>query len=110
MEEADGGQRDRIGLVEDLVVVEKPLLVAADLDRGVEDAADPLADRQLNAIVGGRRTDAAIAPLLELDDDRVLGAGREVSRQHRVEAPAGVAELVLEDDAVVVQTGLIDQH
>ena len=32
VEVTDGGQRDRIGLVEDLVVVEQPLLVAADLD------------------------------------------------------------------------------
>ena len=30
--------------------------------------------------------------------------------QHRVEAAAGVAELVLEDDAVVVQLGLVEQH
>ncbi len=50
---SDGGQRDRIGLVEDLVVVEQPLLVAADLDRWVEDAPDLLADVQLDAVVGG---------------------------------------------------------
>ena len=59
VEVADGGQRDRIGLVEDLVVVEQPLLVVADLDRWVEDAPDLLADVQLDAVVGGRRTDAA---------------------------------------------------
>lgn len=110
VEVADGGQRDRIGLVEDLVVVEQPLLVATDLDRWVEDAPEALADGQLDAVVGGRRTDGAVAPLLELDDDRVLGAGGGVAGQHRVEAAAGVAELVLEDDAVVVQLGLVDEH
>ena len=110
VEVGDGGQRDRIGLVEDLVVVEQPLLVAADLDRWVEDAPDLLADVQLDAVVGGRRTDAAVAPLLELDDDRVLGARRGVAGEHRVEPPARVAELVLEDDAVVVQLGLVDEH
>ena len=110
VEVGDGGQRDRIGLVEDLVVVEQPLLVAADLDRWVQLAPDLLADVQLDAVVGGRRTDAAVAPLLELDDDRVLGARRGVAGEHRVEPPAGVAELVLEDDAVVVQLGLVDEH
>ena len=30
--------------------------------------------------------------------------------QHRVEAAAGVAELVLEDNAVIVQLGLVDEH
>ena len=92
------------------MVVEQPLLVAADLDRWVEDAADRLADVELDAVVGGRRADALAAPLLELDDDRVLGAGGGVAGEHRVEAAAGVAELVLEDDAVVVQLGLVDEH
>ena len=110
VEVADGRQGDRIGLVEDLVVVEQPPLVVADLDRWVEDAPDLLADVQLDAVVGGRRTDAAVAPLLELDDDRVLGARRGVAGEHRVEPPARVAELVLEDDAVVVQLGLVDEH
>ena len=110
VEVADGGQRDRIGLVEDRVVVEQPLLVAADLDRWVEDAPDLLADVELDAVVGRRRTDAAVAPLLQLDDDRVLGARRGVAGEHRVEPPARVAELVLEDDAVVVQLGLVDEH
>ena len=110
VEVADGGQRDRIGLVEDRVVVEQPLLVAADLDRWVEDAPDLLADVQLDAVVGRRRTDAPVAPLLELDDDRVFGARRRVAGEHRVEPPARVAELVLEDDAVVVQLGLVDEH
>ena len=30
--------------------------------------------------------------------------------EHRIEPPAGVAELVLKDDAVVVQLRLVDQH
>ena len=30
--------------------------------------------------------------------------------QHRVEAAAGVGELELEDDAVVVQLSLVDEH
>jgi hypothetical protein len=41
---------------------------------------------------------------------RVLGASGGVAGQHRVEAAAGVAELVLEDDAVVVQLGLVEEH
>jgi hypothetical protein len=92
------------------VVVEQPLLVATDLDRWVENATDPVADGQLDAVVGGRRADGAVAPLLELDDDRVLGAGGGVAGQHGVEPAAGVAELVLEDDAVVVQLGLVEEH
>jgi hypothetical protein len=48
--------------------------------------------------------------LLELDDDRVLGAGRGVAGQHRVEPATRVAELVLLDDAVIVQLGLVDEH
>ncbi len=56
VEVADGGQRDRTGLVEDRVVVEQPLLVAADLDRWVEDPSEAVADDQLDAVVGGRGT------------------------------------------------------
>ena len=44
------------------------------------------------------------------DDDRVLGARCGVAREHRVQPSAGVAELVLEDDAVVVQVGLVNEH
>jgi hypothetical protein len=60
VEVADGGQRDRIGLVEDRVVVEQPLLVAADLDRWMEDTPDALADEELDAVVGGRGTDGPV--------------------------------------------------
>jgi hypothetical protein len=35
----------------------------------------------------------------QLDDDLVVRAGGGVAGQHRVEAAAGVAQLVLEDDA-----------
>ena len=108
VEVADGGEADRIGVVEDRVVVEQPLLVAADLDRWVEHAADGLAHERLDADVGGEGPLAA--PLLELDDDSVLGAGGGVAGEHGVEAAAGVAELVLEDDAVVVQLGLVEEH
>ena len=109
VEVADGGEADRIGVVEDRVVVEQPLLVAADLDRWVEHAADGLAHEGLDAELGGGGADVA-APLLELDDDGVLGAGGGVAGEHGVEAAAGVAELVLEDDAVVVQLGLVEEH
>ena len=52
VEVADRGQPDRIGVVEDGVVVEQPLLVAADLDRWMEHAPDLLADERLDAAVG----------------------------------------------------------
>jgi hypothetical protein len=42
--------------------------------------------------------------------DPVLGAGGGAARQHRVEPAARIAELVLGDDAVVVQLGLVDEH
>ena len=107
VEVADGRQHDAV-LVEDRVVVEEPLLVAADLDRWMEHAPNPLPDERLDAAL--RRRWLGRAPLLELDDDRVLGAGARPARQHRVQPLARVAELVLEDDAVVLELGLTDQH
>ncbi len=110
VEEADGGEGDGIGLVEDRVVVEQPLLVSADLDRWVQHAPHLLADVELHAVVRRGWTDAALAPLLELDHHRVLGAGGGVAGEHGVQPAAGVAELVLEDDAVVVQLGLVEEE
>jgi hypothetical protein len=107
VEVADGGEHDTV-LVEDRVVVEQPLLVTADLDRWVEHPADPLTDEGLDAAF--RRRGLGRAPLLELDDDRVLGARARAAGQHRVEALARVAELVFEDDAVVLELRLVDQH
>ena len=110
VEEADGGEGDGIGLVEDRVVVEQPLLVSAHLDRWVQHAPHLLADVELHAVVRRGRTDVGAAPLLELHHDRVLGARGGVAGEHGVEPPAGVAELVLEDDAVVVQLRLVEEE
>src|SRR5438105_2122776 len=50
------------------------------------------------------------APLLELDDDRVFSTRGVVTREKRIEAPARVAQLVFEDQPVVVELRLVQQQ
>src|SRR5688500_2857726 len=48
--------------------------------------------------------------LLELDDHPILGAVAGSAGKHRVEPFARVAELVLADDAVILELRLVDEE
>ena len=107
VEPRDALEADAV-LVERRVVVEEPRLVVADLDRRMRNRAQPMPNECFNAAVRvGRRR---FTPLLQLDDDGVLGLIFGVTSQQGIQSAAGVAELVFEDHSVVIEVSLADQE
>jgi hypothetical protein len=72
----------------------------------MEDLPGSSADERGDLVLALRR--GALAPLFQLDDHRVVAAGRPLAGDHEIQSLGGKGELVFEQDTMVPKVSILE--